>query len=95
MILYIRDGCQWCEEVLAFAEKNGIVFSCIKNKSEPGVINELIERGGKAQFPYLVDVENAVEMYESEDIIAYLSSMSGTSSYSTEGPRVCTPDFDE
>jgi glutathione S-transferase len=33
---------------------------------------ELIERGGKAQFPYLVDPNTGVEMYESLDIVAYL-----------------------
>ncbi len=30
------------------------------------------ERGGKAQFPYLVDPNTGVEMYESLDIIDYL-----------------------
>ena len=33
---------------------------------------ELVARGGKAQFPYLVDPNTGVEMYESLDIIAYL-----------------------
>ena len=32
----------------------------------------VIERGGKAQFPYLIDPNTGVEMYESLDIIAYL-----------------------
>jgi glutathione S-transferase len=33
---------------------------------------ELVERGGKAQFPYLVDPNTGTELYESEDIIDYL-----------------------
>jgi glutathione S-transferase len=33
---------------------------------------ELIERGGKAQFPYLIDPNTDTEMYESLDIVAYL-----------------------
>ena len=33
---------------------------------------EVTDRGGKAQFPYLVDPNTGVEMYESLDIIAYL-----------------------
>ena len=32
----------------------------------------MVERGGKAQFPYLVDPNTDVEMYESLDIVAYL-----------------------
>jgi glutathione S-transferase len=33
---------------------------------------ELAERGGKTQFPYLVDPNTGTEMYESLDIVAYL-----------------------
>ena len=33
---------------------------------------ELIEKGGKAQVPYLVDDEKGTAMYESGDIIEYL-----------------------
>ncbi len=33
---------------------------------------EVIARGGKAQFPYLVDPNTGAEMYESLDIVAYL-----------------------
>ena len=30
------------------------------------------ETGGKAQFPYLIDENTGVKMYESDDIIEYL-----------------------
>jgi glutathione S-transferase len=33
---------------------------------------QVVERGGKAQFPYLVDPNTGVEIYESLDIVAYL-----------------------
>ena len=33
---------------------------------------ELRERGGKVQVPYLVDPNTQREMYESDDIVAYL-----------------------
>ena len=41
----------------------------------------MVERGGKAQFPYLVDPNTGVEMYESLDIIDYL--------FETYGQRTC------
>lgn len=72
MILYIKNGCPYCKKVLDFAAANGISFSQLKEKHEPGVLDELLSRGGKSQFPYLVDEKNNVEMYESEDIIRYL-----------------------
>ncbi len=31
-----------------------------------------LRRGGKAQFPYFVDPNTGVEMYESDEIVAYL-----------------------
>jgi glutathione S-transferase len=40
--------------------------------TDSGSGEELRERGGKVQVPYLVDPERDVEMYESEDIIAYI-----------------------
>ena len=40
----------------------------------------LIERGGKAQFPYLVDPNTGVEMYESDAIVAYLFEHYGAGS---------------
>lgn len=33
---------------------------------------ELLEKGGKNQVPFLVDVESGVSMYESSDIIEYM-----------------------
>ena len=36
------------------------------------IANELIEKGGKQQVPYLVDEKNGVAMYESSDIIDYI-----------------------
>ena len=59
------------EKVLEFAEKNGIEFE-LHNIADAAVAEELIKRGGKRQVPYLVDVKNATEMYESDDIIEYL-----------------------
>lgn len=70
-LLYVKTGCPYCERVLDFAEVHGITFE-LKNRDEAGVIDELIARGGKRQFPYLVDRERGVEMYESEDIVTYL-----------------------
>lgn len=71
-ILYVKTGCPYCLRVLSFAEKNGIEFE-FRNRSTTGVIDELVKRGGKCQFPYFVDKEKGIEMYESEDIVAYLT----------------------
>ena len=74
MILYVKTGCPWCMKVLDYAKDHGIGFAELRNIATEGVAEELIERGGKRQVPYLVDVENAVEMYESADIVEYLKN---------------------
>ena len=40
----------------------------------------MVERGGKAQFPYLVDPNTGREMYESDDIVRYLFDTYGDGS---------------
>lgn len=71
LTLYVGTGCPFSERVLDAGTDLDIEFD-IKNVEEPGVREELVERGGKEQTPFLVDDENDVEMYDSDDIIAYL-----------------------
>lgn len=69
--LYVKTGCPFCSKVLNYAKENGITFD-LKNIADDAVAAELVQRGGKRQVPYLVDGERGVEMYESDDIVAYL-----------------------
>lgn len=57
--------------VLNAAQKHDISLD-IKNVADEGVEQELIEKGGKRQVPYLVDDAHGVAMYESDAIIDYL-----------------------
>jgi glutathione S-transferase len=60
----------------------------------PGVLDELLQRGGKSQFPYLVDEEAGVEMYESGDIVAYLAKKYGKDAATAPiVPNVCPIDL--
>jgi len=71
LILYTKTGCPFCHKVLDAGEELGITFE-EKNIADDAVAAELILRGGKRQVPYLVDSDHGVEMYESDDIVAYL-----------------------
>lgn len=46
-----------------------------KNVADAGVMDELIARGGESTTPYLIDSEHNIEMYESSDIVDYLTSV--------------------
>lgn len=74
LILYEKTGCPWCQKVLDFAGGKGIEFE-LRNIANAGVAEELIARGGKRQVPYLVDLRDGTEMYESADIVEYLKKL--------------------
>lgn len=44
----------------------------LKDIQEPALEEELLQKGGKVQTPYLVDTVKGTEMYEADDIISYL-----------------------
>jgi glutathione S-transferase len=71
--LYDIENCPYCRlvrEVLTELDLDVEIYPCPKSgeRYRPAVI----ERGGKSQFPYLVDQNTGTELYESLDIIAYL-----------------------
>ncbi len=71
--LYDIENCPYCRlvrEVLTELDLDVEIYPC--PKSGERFRPEVIERGGKAQFPYLVDPNTGIEMYESLEIIAYL-----------------------
>lgn len=76
LTLYVKTGCPFCHKVLAMGRELGISFE-ERNIADDAVVAELIARGGKRQVPYLVDNERGVEMYESDDINAYLREQYG------------------
>lgn len=71
--LYEFEACPFCRKVreaLSILDLEAEIYPCPKagERYRPAVK----ERGGKAQFPWLVDPNTGVEMYESDDIVRYL-----------------------
>ncbi len=73
MILYVKTHCPYCEKVLARAKELGITLQ-EKNIAQMEYLDELMQKGGKRQVPFLVDDEGGVSLYESDDIIRYLEA---------------------
>ncbi len=79
LVLYEFEACPFCRKVrdvfveldLSFVSK-----TCARGSHTRA---ELVARGGKALFPYLIDPNTGVEMYESDDIIAYVRETYGAS----------------
>jgi glutathione S-transferase len=71
--LYDIENCPYCRlvrEALTELDLDAEIYPCPKagTRFRP----EVVELGGKAQFPFLVDPNTGAAMYESLDIIAYL-----------------------
>jgi glutathione S-transferase len=71
--LYEFEGCPYCRiarEALSALSLDPIVYPCPTGGT---LFREKVKQeGGRYLFPYLVDPNNAVSMYESADIVAYL-----------------------
>ncbi|MBU1754707.1 glutathione S-transferase N-terminal domain-containing protein [Patescibacteria group bacterium] len=77
--LYIRTACPYSAKVLEEEAKAMKLDITTKNVAYADVAADLKARAGKLQTPYLVDEENNIEMFESNDIIEYLHHrLSGT-----------------
>ncbi|KAH0971657.1 hypothetical protein GBA52_023813 [Prunus armeniaca] len=57
-------------EIVAVLDLDVLFYPCPKNG--PNFRRKVAEMGGKQQFPYMVDPNTGVSMYESDDIIKYL-----------------------
>ena len=71
--LFEFEACPWCRKVreaLSLLDLEALIRPC--PKGGPRYREEVRRRGGKAQFPYLVDPNTGKEMYESAEIVAYL-----------------------
>jgi glutathione S-transferase len=77
LVLYEFEACPFCRkvrEVLSELDLDYICYPCAKGSSRR---SEVIDLGGRTQFPYLVDPNTGQSMYESEDIITYLCDQYG------------------
>ncbi len=71
--LFEFEACPYCRKVreaLTVLDLDASIRPC--PKGGPGFREETKRRGGKYQFPYLVDPNTGKEMYESDTIVAYL-----------------------
>lgn len=79
LVLYEFEACPFCRkarEALTTLDLPVMILPC--PKGGPRFREDLARRGGKRQFPYLVDPNTGKEMYESDDIVAYLFGEYGT-----------------
>jgi glutathione S-transferase len=78
LVLYEFEACPFCRKVreaLSVLDLDAEIRPCPKGGTR--FRPELVARGGKAQFPYLVDSGAGVELYESDAIVTHLYTRYG------------------
>ncbi len=78
LILYFKPTCPFSRYVIDVAKRLSITLELRDISSDESYAIELIERGGKRQTPYLVDVHSGVELYDSNAIISHLQKIYGS-----------------
>lgn len=77
--LYEFEACPFCRiarEALSELDLDAMIYPCPRGGTR---FRPLVEqRGGKAQFPFLVDPNTGTELYESADIARYLTERYGS-----------------
>ena len=76
--IYEFEGCPHCRlvrEVLTELDLDAMIYPCPKGGHR--YRDKVVDQGGKAQFPYFIDPNTNVAMYESADIIKYLFNTYG------------------
>jgi len=71
--VYEFEACPYCRKVreaLSVLDLDAMIRPCPKGGAR--LREEAKRRGGKYQFPYLVDPNTGKEMYESDEIVTYL-----------------------
>ncbi|KAK7355445.1 hypothetical protein VNO80_14701 [Phaseolus coccineus] len=71
--IYEFESCPFCRkvrEIVAILDLDVVFYPCPRNG--PNFRPKVLQMGGKLQFPYMVDPNTGVSMYESDDIIRYL-----------------------
>lgn len=69
--LYQIEHCPYCVKVREKLTELGLSY-IVHNRTNAETEKRLIQLGGKRQVPFLVDPEQNVMMYESDDIVNYL-----------------------
>jgi glutathione S-transferase len=74
--LYQFEGCPYCKKVRKKMTELGLSFIAHNPRQNEEKMEELMERGGQDQVPFLVDraEDGSIResLYESDDIVEYL-----------------------
>lgn len=88
LTLYFKPGCPFCNQVLAVIDQLHLEVEMKDVTADEAIAQELIERAGEREVPYLIDSDKGVDVDESDTIVAHLRENYGGGSTGATKPRV-------
>ena len=70
--LYVKQGCPWCVDALAYFNAKGLDLEVIDVRAEPKRMNELIEISGQSMTPTFKHGDFLVTDFDLEEFEAAL-----------------------
>jgi glutaredoxin 3 len=70
--LYVKQGCPWCVDALAYFNAKGLDLEVIDVRAEPNRMNELIEVSGQSMTPTFKHGDFVVADFDLEEFEAAL-----------------------
>lgn len=71
--LFILETCPYCQKVMNFMKEKGIKYHKFDTIINDNVLR-LLSLGGKDQVPFLYNEDTNEKLYESDEIIKYLTN---------------------
>ena len=66
-ILYVKEGCPWCADALAYFSEAGLELDLVDVRSDPARMPELLEVSGQTKTPTLKNGEFVVADFDVEE----------------------------
>ena len=72
MEIYIKPGCPWCVEVLAYLEKEGYQFNTIDVTADPAAFQRMKELFGQTSAPSMTIGDLKLADFGVEELVPFL-----------------------
>jgi len=72
--LYIKPGCPWCDEVMDYLERRGIVHETADVRNDRGKMREMVELSGQRKAPTLHWDGEILADFGVEELVPFLAA---------------------
>ena len=76
-ILYIKPGCPWCDDVIAYLKKHEIEVETVIVSGNPEAMQEMIELSGQSMAPAMNWHGEVLADFGVEELVPFLERQSG------------------